>query len=352
MKRFRCIDDLTNPELLGRLIGLVAKIDKQPFSAVGFSGSVLERVRVLLETGTTRNFVLKETRLNNEWLSLRTNDAIGREAALLDEDKLAKVWNIIHCPYVAFAREIDCTGLLMDDLTEHLFPDTREPIDVISEDIIIDRIASLHALFWGGNEIRNLNWLVRPFDYLSLLAPGEHKQDNYCPPPEKLRSNISEGWKLALQLLPSAVMNFLSKPAEEIFEPWKDLPVTLLHGDLKIANMAILPNKQLALFDWPAIGCAPCGMELGWYIAVNATRLARTKEEFVSHYRHCLESHLRFSIDENIWQRMKRLAVITGAMMLLWNKALGWKSGTQKGIDEWEWWKDQLQDAIKHDWNA
>jgi len=225
MKRFQSIADLTNPELLGQLIGPVAGIDIETFVAVGFSGSQLQRVRVLLETGTTRNFILKETNLNNDWLSLRSNDTIGRETALLHEDKLANVWNLIHCPYVAFAREKDCTGLLMDDLSEHLFPDTKEPIDVASEDIIIDSIASVHALFWDASEIRKLNWLARPIDYLSMLGPREHKRDNDCPPPEKLRSSISGGWKLALQLLPTAVKNFLTKPVEEIFRPWQDLPL-------------------------------------------------------------------------------------------------------------------------------
>jgi thiamine kinase-like enzyme len=346
MKRFRFIADLTDAKMLGQLIGPVTGITTATLSGIGFSGSTLYRVGASLETGNTRNFILKETSLNNDWLSLRSHDPIGRETALLEEDKLAKVWNVIHCSYVAFAREKDRTGLLMDDLSEYLFPDTREPIDVTSEDIIIDKITSIHALFWDSNEIRKLSWIARPIDYLSMLGPREHKEDDYCPPPEKLRSNISEGWKLALQLLPSATKNVLTKPAEEIFEPWKDLPVTLLHGDLKIANMAILPGNKLALFDWPATGRAPCSMELGWYLAVNATRLARTKEEFINKYRSLLESHLQFSIDENTWHRMKKLAVVTGAMMLLWNKALGWRSGTQKGKDEWEWWKDQLQDAI------
>jgi len=44
------------------------------------------------------------------------------------------------------------------------------------------------------------------------------------------------------------------------------------------------------------------------------------------------------------------LAVITGAMMLLWNKALGWRSGTEKGKDEWAWWNDHLEKAVSGEW--
>ena len=346
MKRFQSIADLSNRELLGNVIGRISKINVEPLSGVGFSGSVLHRIKLVLETGATRNLILKQTSLEDDWISQRTNDTIGRESALLLERELGKVWTRVHCPYIAFAKEGAVAGLLMEDLSEYLFPDARNPIDRVSEDVIIDTIASIHALFWDSRDIKKLSWLTTPVDYLTLLGPGEHKQDKYCPPPEKLAANISDGWKLALQMLPSAVGAFLTKPAQEIFEPWKDLPLTLLHGDLKIANMAILRDNKLALFDWPAIGCAPCSIELGWYIAVNATRLARTKEQLMDKYRSCLELHLQFNIDEGTWHRMKSFAVITGAMMLLWNKALGCQSGTQRGKDEWEWWENQLQDAI------
>ncbi|HEX5153940.1 MAG TPA: phosphotransferase [Parafilimonas sp.] len=346
MTRFDTIADLTNPECLRKITGPVMKVDIVPFAAIGFSGATLQRVEVLCETGTKRNFVLKLVHLKNDWISQRTNDHIGREGALLDEQCLAGIWDHIHCPYIAFARENDLTGLLMNDFSNYLFPDAREPINIAHEDIVADALASVHATFWDSPAIRKISWLTTPYEYLNILSPGEHEQDKYCPPSDKIRDSILEGWKIALQLLPAKIKSYLLQPIEEIFKPWNDLPLTLLHGDVKIANMAIIPGDKLVLFDWPMVGCAPCAMELGWYLAVNATRLARTKESFIVKYRSCLESHLQFEIDEQTWQRMIHLAVVTGAMMLLWNKALGWQSGTQKGKDEWEWWSDQLKAAV------
>jgi hypothetical protein len=349
MNRFNKIADLTDPGYLCAITGPVIKIDAVPFAAIGFSGALLQRIEVLPETGVKRNFILKQTDLKKDWISQRTNDHIGREAALLEEHCLAKIWKYIHCPYVAFARENDLTGLLMEDVSDYLFPDAREPIANASEDIVVDAIASVHALFWNSPEIKKINWLATSYDYLNLLAPGKHSEDKYCPPPDKLRGSISEGWDIALQLLPSTIRDYLTRPVAEIFKPWNDLPVTLLHGDVKIANMAITPAGKLVLFDWPMVGCAPCSIELGWYLAVNSTRLAGTKEAFIHKYKACLESHLQFKINKKTWQRMIHLAVVTGAMMLLWNKALGWKSGTQKGKDEWEWWRDQLEVAVVND---
>jgi thiamine kinase-like enzyme len=346
MNRFETIADLTNPQSLSTIFGPVKNINTKPFNAIGFSGAILQRVELISEDNITQHLILKQANSKNDWLSQRTHDAIGREAAWLNEDCLAKTWNIIHCPYIAFAQDNGTTGLLMKDLSAHLFPDNREPIDITSENIIIDAMAAMHALFWESNEVKQLSWLMVPHDYLNLLRPGEHEEDNYCPPPEPLRTNMEQGWKIAFELLPSAMSKYLTQPIEKIFACWKDLPATFLHGDLKIANMAIMPGGKLALFDWSLTGCAPCGIELGWYLAVNSTRLARTKEEFIDSYKRHLESHLQYPVDDKTWTAMIKLAIVSGSMMMLWSKALGWKSGTERGRSEWEWWRQALEEAI------
>jgi len=347
MHRFDTIADLTKPESLRNLTGPIVQINTEPFSAIGFSHSKFDRVEVLLQTGLTRKFVLKQTNIKADWLSHRTNDLVGREGALLNEKPLAKVWTKIHCPYVAFAQEAGFTGLLMDDFSDYLFPDVRNPLVETAEDIIVDAIASLHALFWNSPEIKKLSWLAGPSTYLWMLGPQDHPQDKYCAPPDRLLTAMTEGWKIALQRLPPVVRDYLTKPPNEIFEPWQDLPITLMHGDVKIANMAIIPGNKLVLFDWPAVGCAPCAIDLGWYLAVNASRVSSSKEKFIAKYKRCLEVHLQFNIENETWQRITQLAVITGAMMLLWNKAVAMQSGSQQASKEWEWWESHLEAAIK-----
>lgn len=346
MNRAASIDDLTNPQWLGTIFGPVKNISIQPFTAIGYSGATLQKVELVLEDDVRKNLVLKQTNLKADWLSQRTHDTIGREAAWLKEECLAKVWSIIHCPYIAFSQENDRTGLLMEDLSDHLFPDNREPIDMESENIIIDAMAAIHAEYWDSDAVKQLTWLIHPYDYLNLLRPLEREQDSYCPPPEPLRTSMSEGWRIAFELLPDEIKNYLTQPVEEIFKRWENLPVTLLHGDMKIANMASLPGDKLSLFDWPLIGSAPCSIELGWYLAVNSTRLARSKEDFIYAYRCDLECYLQEAFDEITWQEMVKLAIVSGAMMMLWNKALKRKSGKQGESPEWEWWAKQLEIVI------
>jgi hypothetical protein len=346
MIRFDSISNLTDPLFLSRITGPISSINKTRLSAIGYSGSVIERMEVVLQSGIKRNFIFKSTLIKTDWLSQRANDQVGREAELLNEPSLSGVWKCIQSPYVAFAKENGQLALLMDDVSDYLFPDIREPIDFKSEDLILNSLASLHAAFWESPDIKKMNWLATPYNYLEVFAPGGHESDRYAPPPENIGNSMKTGWNIALQLLPAEMKDILIRPAIEIFEPWKDLPVTLLHGDVKIANMAILPSVELVMFDWTYVGQGPCGIELGWYLAVNSTRLACTKEDFINQYRSYLELYLRYIIDEGTWSLMIDLAIITGARMMLWNKALGYHTGTQRGKDEWEWWVSKLERII------
>ena len=340
--RHNNISNLTDPEFLSEITGPVKSLIKTPFTAIGFSGSTLDRVEVLLESGIKRSFILKCTQIKTDWLSQRANDHVGREAELPSEPCLAGVWKSIQSPYVAFARENGRVALLMDDLSDHLFPDIRESIDLKSEDIILNSLGSLHASFWESSEIKNLQWLTTPYNYLEVFSSCEHESDKYAPPPLTIGNNIRSGWNIAWELLSPKMKNIITKPAKELFDPFKKLPVTLLHGDAKIGNMAILPPGRLAMFDWTYVGRGPCGMELGWYLAVNATRLVRSREDLIKKYRSCLESYLNFALPEKTWSMMVDLAILTGARMMLWNKALGYHGGTQRGKDEWDWWISQL----------
>ena len=347
MQRFDFISDLANPRSLASLLGPVLQINKTILHAEGFSGSVLERVTVTLGSGEIQNLILKHIVLKNDWLSQRSGDDIGREGALLEEPYLSRVWDSVHCPYIAFAKEKNELALLMNDVSPWLFPDTREPIDAKNEEYILNVLTSLHSSFWEYPGLKKSGWLVKPYQYLEVFGPGEHPTDLFAPPHDKIRGSLQRGWEVALNLLPGDIRSIVLMQAQELFEPWKDLPVTLLHGDAKLGNMAILSPQKVVIFDWAYVGWGPCGIELGWYLAVNSTRLARSKEELIIAYRRLLELHLKFSIPENTWLRMIDLAIITGTMMLLWNKALAYQSGTQRGKEEWEWWIQKLKNWLK-----
>ena len=41
------------------------------------------------------------------------------------------------------------------------------------------------------------------------------------------------------------------------------------------------------------------------------------------------------------------VTIIAGTMMMLWSKALGYQSGTERGMAEWEWWVERLDKIVR-----
>jgi hypothetical protein len=48
------------------------------------------------------------------------------------------------------------------------------------------------------------------------------------------------------------------------------------------------------------------------------------------------------AIDEDTWRRLEHAAIVSGARMLLWSKALALESGRAGAQEEWDWWIERL----------
>ncbi len=63
------------------------------------------------------------------------------------------------------------------------------------------------------------------------------------------------------------------------------LPSTGLHGDLKLANVALLDDGRVALIDWAMMALAPVAVELGWLLVSNSGCLPLEPEAVLARYR-------------------------------------------------------------------
>ena len=111
---------------------------------------------------------------------------------------------------------------------------------------------------------------------------------------------------------------------------------------MKVANCALLGNGRVTAFDWAMVGTGPCTIDVGWYLAVNASRLTGSREAILSKYRRLLESALGHGLSDRLWRRLESVAVVTGARMLLWSKTLALELGRPGAADEWNWWVNRL----------
>ena len=339
----RCdrISELSSPLLLGTILGPVESVTPESMGTAGFSGSTHTRLRIALRDGRATSLVLKHTGLAADWTAYRTGDASGREAMLLAAPALGDVWRVFVSPHRGYAIEPGEVGLLMEDLGPHLFPDVREPLTVGAEDALLSALARMHAAFWDSPVLAQ-PWLAREADLISLLGPLVLAGDSKPALPAPLGERVAEGWREAFRLLPELTARLLRRPASEHERAHADLPHTLVHGDAKVANFAVLPDG-VAAFDWALAARAPATVDLGWYLAINASRLARTRDEVIARYRGFLEGALGGSVDDRTWSRLLDVAILVGARMLLWNKALAVRDGRAGALEEWDWWVERLR---------
>jgi hypothetical protein len=267
---------------------------------------------------------------------------VGREAALLGEARLEAIWETYHCPYLACAIEPGELGLLMEDLGEGLLPDVDSPLASAQEDRLLSALAALHARFWEADAL-DLDWLTSPRQLFSVLGPRAEHEEAGRPGWHPLFDLVRQGWEAALANLPADLGDLLTpRSATRLAHLASDLPRTALHGDAKVANFALMQDGRVAAVDWAWIGAGPCTLDLGWYLAVNASRLARPKEEVIARYRYLLESALGAPLQDALWQRLLTFGLWGAALMLLWEKGLGLAGGSERGRQEWEWWVSNL----------
>ena len=183
---------------------------------------------------------------------------------------------------------------------------------------------------------------TRPDQLFGLLhaATLETMAERGFPHPVVGRAHA--GWRAAFGRLPERVAALLREPPESLAARGAHLPRTLTHGDFKVANFALMPDGRVAAFDWAVMGAGPVATELGWHLAVNATRIPGTKEDSIARYRGALESALGRTLDGAFWKDTVENAVLAGGAMLLWSKALALDSGTARTRGEWGWWVERL----------
>jgi hypothetical protein len=340
--RFDSISDLTTLAPLGAVT-----VREEPLTTVGFSGATHRRLIATFPSGETRRFVVKLCDPAREWTATRTGDRVGREWSLLAERGLDAVWEVFVSPFVAYAVEAGRSGLLMEDVGRHLFPDEREPIALGHEDELLFALARLHARFWRSPAV-SMPWLGRaPFISSLMLPPVFDDAAALALMPRPFRERLNVGWEVALARVSARAAAVLHAPAEYFHERWADLPQTLVHGDVKVANFAVIPGRGVAAFDWALVGTGPSTTELGYYLAINASRLARSREAVIARYRGLLEHELGARFDDAQWSRLEDAAVIYGARTLLWTKGAQLAAGGENAETEWNWWATRLDDAAR-----
>ncbi len=133
-----------------------------------------------------------------------------------------------------------------------------------------------------------------------------------------------------------------------------------LHGDIKLANVALRADGGASFIDWQMTLEAPVAVELGWFLVTNSAELPFAPDEALRRYvtslgwyagrwgagtgRHDLEGLV------GDWDAQLDLAWIVGLLLRGWRKGADTANGVTLGsgvaaADDLAWWAERAVEA-------
>lgn len=346
------------PDLLAEhdLLG----VEEQPFPNDGWSGSTLT---VLEDRG--RRFVLKRTSATSDWIVRSTRDSMIREAVLaagpdpfrapLRTGHLGAAADAISASDGQVAGAEPVAGILMPDLSESLLHWNQgtgggdAAIDDEALDRVLAAVAGLHAQPWTQHLAPDWPWCP-DLERIALLT--RPSAERYAAEGVWVGGRFLEGWDAFERAAPPAARDLvraLSTDAQPLLDALARLPRTGLHGDLKLANVALHPTGEASFIDWQMTAVGPIALEIGWFLVANVAELRDGPDRLLDRYRRALETA---GGDEVIgdWETQRDLAMIVGLLLRGWRKGLDAEAGLTlpTGVparDDLAWWSGAAVEA-------
>jgi hypothetical protein len=224
--------------------------------------------------------------------------------------------------------------IVMRDMSQHLLSSAPP---AAAHGVALRAAAELHA---APNEAA-AEHACSLAAYYAFLSPGvcRHYAAGYEVPRLAL-----EAWPRFFELVDDEVGRAIAAVHEdpELFAAaLLARPSTLVHGDLKLANLGVLGDR-LVVLDWGTLTTwAPPAVDYAWYLAINAAAFGRAHDEVLDDIRHAEPAQDETALG---------LALAGALAQLGWEKALG---ATSDDPDTREresrglaWWCAQVRSSL------
>jgi hypothetical protein len=318
-----------------------------PFSTDGWSGATFSTI----DRGTDQ-FVLKRTSLAVDWIAAATRDVSIREAWLA----ASAVAEGGAGPWAALGAAADgeAAVILMPDLSIELIawdrPGHATAIPMESLDRVLRALVALHQSPWPARlELAGpFPWTPMP-EWLLLTSRPMCARHIASGIPSGVASaeRLVAGWdafdRQASRDARELVAD-LSADATPLVRALSKLPSAGLHGDLKLANVALGPGDHVRFIDWSMTILAPIAVELGWFLVSNSGLLPETPDRILERYRSIAGD------DVGDWDAQVDLAMIVGLLLRGFRKGLDTEAGVTlaSGVsaeDDLAWWCERAVTA-------
>jgi hypothetical protein len=183
----------------------------------------------------------------------------------------------LSCPTIdiVFHRVRGECWMLMDDVSAGVAP--RGSFDEPAFRLLLDGLARLHGRHWeqGPGHLGPVEFPVSTLDQHTAMftdpcaaAGGRIEPTGWVAEVLDKVFLFRTYVPVLLDALSPADADFyldLCQHRERWLAPLSRLPQTLIHGDIRRANVAVLPSDGISLFDWDFACRAPAAADLAWY---------------------------------------------------------------------------------------
>jgi Phosphotransferase enzyme family len=337
---------------------------EREFPNDGWSGATFTS----LEDASGRRFVLKRTSLERDWIARATRDDDLREGWFAAATPAWLPRAVM--PYLGAAADGEGVAILSPDLSAELIawerPGHEPAIDAETLDRVLRAVAGLHAL---------------PADVLLRATGGDELDPPWCPLPERLLlltpraatryssagnavgDRFLAGWRAFERRAPGSARELIERLDRDVgplVTALERLPSVCLHGDLKLANVALLPGDLVTFIDWQMSMRAPVAVEMGWFLVSNSGSLRDVPDEVMRAYHDATTWGRWTSVgaEEGAtgpigdWETQLDLTWIVGLLLRGWRKGLDADAGVTlpSGVtasDDLRWWCERAVEAAE-----
>lgn len=287
-------------------------------------------------------------------------------------------------PYLGVGSNGPSIAMLMPDLTNELIAWERPGHDAVvgpaTLDHVIEAVAGLHAMPWADYRPTSPDW-GWPWCPLRerLLLLTRPSAERYRAEGLAVGDRFLAGWDAFERTAPIeavALVRGLSEDPSPLIAALGRLPATGIHGDLKLANVALLDDGRVALIDWSMMSLAPVAVELAWLLVSNSASLPIEPDAVLARYRdvagRVARTHLRLGarwpdsdpsgappltlpprgLEPTIgdWDAQRDLTWIVGLLLRGWRKGLDAEADAVLGsgvsaADDLAWWSARAVEA-------
>jgi hypothetical protein len=305
-------------------------VRREPLASQGKSGSLLERA--WLEDGSS--VVIKQVDARQDWIMQATGDN-GRIVEMWSDGIFARLpahiehgmLDVVSSPGGAVIAMADLSTLLPDDAV--FTPTLHEQL--------LSATADMHSAF-DGQRIVAACPLEAYYLFLSPRVCERFAADHDVP------RLALEGWDRFADLVDDdigAAIGTIHADPSRFVAALSEFPATLVHGDLKLANLG-LDGERVVVLDWGTLTtCAPAAVDYAWYLAINAAAIGQPHDRLLD--------DVRVALGDRDAEAMG-LALLGALAQLGWEKALGATSDDQStqhreraGLT---WWVAQARAAL------